>query len=87
MKASPRSARTADEFGNSHVAEPAVVIETRAASKAVQDEADPDKERAVAKIREGLKYDREHPGYLTGKQVFGRARAYLAELKKVRRNA
>lgn len=87
MKASHKSAKTADGFGNSHVAEPAVVIETRAVSKATQDEADPDKERAVAKIREGLKYDRKHPGHLTGKQVFGRARAYLAELKKVRHNA
>lgn len=87
MKASPKSAKTTDEFGGSYIAEPAVVIETRAVSKATQDEADPDKERAVAKIREGLKYDRKHPGYLTGKQVFGRARAYLAELKKVRHNA
>lgn len=87
MKASPKSTKVTDEFGSSYVAEPAVVIETRAVSKAAQDEADPDKERAVAKIREGLKYDRKHPGYLTGKQVFGRARAYLAELKKVRHNA
>ena len=87
MKASPKSAKTTDEFGGSYIAEPAVVIETRAVSKAAQDEADPDKERAVAKIREGLKYDRKYPGYLTGKQVFGRARAYLAELKKVRHNA
>lgn len=95
MKNSPRSARTADGFGNSHVAEPAVVITP--ARKAISNtdpldysdsEGDnswmdtPDGREALCQwLQEGLEYDKKHPETYTTEELMQNVRKYLVELK------
>lgn len=95
MKNSPRSARTADGFGNSHVAEPAVVIAP--AGKAISNtdpldysdgEGDdswmdtPDGHEALCQwLQEGLEYDKKHPETYTTEELMQNVRKHLVELK------
>lgn len=95
MKASSKSAKTTDEFGNSHVAEPAVVIAP--ARKAISNtdpldysdnEGDdswmdtPDGREALCQwLQEGLEYDKKHPETYTTEELMKNVRKYLVELK------
>ena len=95
MKASPKSAKTTDEFGGSYVAEPAVVIAP--AGKAISNtdpldysdgEGDdswmdtPDGREALCQwLKEGLEYDKKHPETYTTEELMQNVRNHLVELK------